>query len=163
MAYTNTKQPVIASLLDRLLDDDPRKQHENPKSRHQMLNELHASVRRDLENLLNTRVSHLQWPPEWKELTNSSIAYGIPDFMNMPLTDRQAQREFCAKLSALILRFEPRFKTVEVNLLTDAKQQDRTLRLRIEGMLYAEPVLEPIMLDSVLEPETQNFSLISAD
>jgi len=50
-----SEQPLVPSLLDRLLDDDPTQTREPMKARHQVLREMKLSLRRDVENLLNTR------------------------------------------------------------------------------------------------------------
>ena len=55
MAKISEQQPLVPSVLDRLMDCEPDNPREAPKSRHQILRELKQSVRRDLENLLNTR------------------------------------------------------------------------------------------------------------
>ena len=48
-------QPLVPSVFDRLLDDEPDNSRETAASRRQVLRELKQSVGRDLENLLNTR------------------------------------------------------------------------------------------------------------
>ena len=55
MSRVKNDQPLMPSLLDRLLDDEPNNNQDAPQARHQVLRELKQSVRRDLENLLNTR------------------------------------------------------------------------------------------------------------
>ena len=55
MTRAQPNQPLVPSVLDRLLDDNPGAKSEPPQSRHQVLRDLKQSVRRDLENLLNTR------------------------------------------------------------------------------------------------------------
>jgi type VI secretion system protein ImpF len=160
MARVSNKQAVVSSILDRLIDEEPDKLREALKSRHQQLTDLCLSVRRDLENLLNTRQPAIIWPKAWQELNTSLAAYGIPDFMGNSLETSEAQNKFCADLQRIIQRFEPRFKSVQVALLQNAATPDRTLRLRIEGLLYAEPVPEPIVFDSILEPETNSFSIV---
>ena len=62
MAKIRDDQPLVPSVLDRLLDDEPQNTHETPKSRNQVLRDLKQSVRRDLENLLNTRWRCIAWP-----------------------------------------------------------------------------------------------------
>ena len=47
--------PVTLSVLDRLIDNDPKNNSEVPLTRPQSLRELRAGLKRDLEWLLNTR------------------------------------------------------------------------------------------------------------
>ncbi len=156
MAHLGKKQIVLSSLLDRLIDQDPDNQQELSKSQRQQLAELYQSIRRDLENLLNSRSSGIQWPNAWNELNTSLFSYGLEDFMG------NVRSQFCENLSVAIQRFEPRFKAIEVKLLASTDDQDRTLRIRIEGLLYVGAAPEPIIFDSVLEPETHHFLIKEA-
>src|SRR4029077_20362835 len=47
--------PVTLSVLDRLLDDEPKSKVEDPMTHSKSLAQLKIAIRRDLENLLNTR------------------------------------------------------------------------------------------------------------
>ena len=51
-ACTSCTRPLVPSVLDRLLDDDPGVNREPPASRHQVLDALKKAVCRDLQNLL---------------------------------------------------------------------------------------------------------------
>ena len=135
------------SLLDRLVN-----------SRAEM--SLYAAIRRDLENLLNTRCMNLAWPKEWQELPSSLLAYGMPDFMGHALETAETQKKFCKKMQQIIWNFETRFQVVEVSLLQDSVAHDHVLRMRIEGLVDVESALESIVLDSELEPETRNFRFL---
>jgi type VI secretion system protein ImpF len=159
MADPRDNQPVVASVLDRLLDDDPGVSREAPRSRHQLLRDLKQAARRDLENLLNTRHSWLDWPPALKELEASLVNYGLSDFSAAGLGTTEQREDFCRTLEAVLLRCEPRFKTATVRLLTNAEPLDRTLRFRIDALLRVDPAPEPIVFDSVLEPASATFSV----
>ena len=157
MARVREDQPLLPSVLDRLLDDEPDKKLEAPKSRNQVVRELKQSVRRDLENLLNTRWRCIPWPSHLDELDVSLITYGVPDFagghMGAP-SDRERLRRI---VEQVIRKFEPRFKKVNVTLLENADAADRALRFRIDALLYAEPAPEPVVFDSQFEPTTNDF------
>lgn len=161
MSKVREDQLLVPSVLDRLLDDNPDQQQELPKARHQVLRELKQSVRRDLENLLNTRWRCVSWPPNLDELELSLVNYGIPDFTGVNM-GAPAERERLRRLVEQIVRkFEPRFKTVKVQMLANRDEADRTLRFRIDAMLHAEPAPEPVIFDSQLEPLTNDFSVVS--
>lgn len=159
MTRVRPDQPLIASVLDRLLDDDPTATRELPKSRHQVLRDLKQSVRRDLENLLNTRWRPMPWPPELAELETSLVNYGIPDITGEGLGSARGREEFRRAVEMVIRRCEPRFKTVRVEMLQNAEPLDRTLRFRIDALLYAEPAPEPVVFDSAFEPATGNVEV----
>jgi type VI secretion system protein ImpF len=159
MARKEDDRPLIPSVLDRLLDDEPERTRELPKSRHQVMRDLKLSVRRDLENLLNTRWRCTSWPPNLDDLDMSLVNYGLPDFTGHNMSS-PANREGLRKIvEQVIRRFEPRFKTVRVELLKNSDETDRSLRLRIDALLYAEPAPEPVVFDSQVESGSSNFEV----
>jgi type VI secretion system protein ImpF len=163
MAKIKAEQPLVPSVLDRLLDDDPGVSREPAKNRHQVLRELKHSVRRDLENLLNTRMRCLAWPPHLKELKQSLVQYGLPDFSAAGLGDAQNRDQICQILETVIRQGEPRFQTVAVQILGNPEPLDRTLRFRIDALLIADPAPEPIVFDSILKPATGDFEVKGVD
>ncbi len=154
MARVRSDQPLVPSLLDRLLDYEPEVKREPVKMRHQVLRELKHSVRRDLENLLNTRWRSIAWPPKLHEIEPSLANYGIPDLTACNLGSVRDREQLCRIIESAIRNHEPRFKSVAVRLLDNAEPLDRTLRFRIDAMLHAEPAPEPVVFDSALEPAT---------
>ena len=162
MAKIEQSQPLVISVLDRLVDLDPDTSVEAPRSRVQVLRELKQSVRRDLENLLNTRRRCVGWPPQMNELDLSLVNYGIPDFTGLHLGTSRLRDDFRRSIEEAIRRFEPRFKTVRVEFLTNAEPEDQTLRFRIDALLYADPAPEPVIFDSSLEPNTGTFEVRGA-
>ena len=151
-------------MLDRLLDDDPNQQAELERSRAQLLRELKQSVRRDLENLLNTRVClypiATPIPEHWKNLENSLVNYGIPDFGGLLMGSRSERENLRTRIESAIRHFETRFKQVQVVLVDDrGDNRDRTVRFRIDGLLHAEPTPEPVVFDSQLQPASGDFTV----
>jgi type VI secretion system protein ImpF len=163
MAKIKAEQALVPSVLDRLLDDDPGVNREPAKNRNQILRELKQSVRRDLENLLNTRTRCGTWPSHLKELKRSLVNYGIPDFTEAGLGDVQDRDAICLVLQTAIRQGEPRFKSVKVQILGNAEPLDRTLRFRIDALLIADPAPEPIVFDSTLKPATGDFEVNGVD
>ena len=154
MAKIQPDQPLLPSVLDRLLDDDPAAIRDPPRSRHQILRELKQSVRRDLENLLNTRQRCLPVPAHLAELKQSLVNYGTPDFTAGSMGALKDRQDFARVLQAIITQYEPRFKSVKVALVDAAEPLDRTLRFRIDALLKADPAPEPVVFDSTFEPTT---------
>jgi type VI secretion system protein ImpF len=159
MPRVEQTQPLVPSVLDRLLDDEPDVSREPPRGRSQVLRELRRSLRRDLEDLLNTRQSYLSWPPELAELNLSLLNYGLPDFSGSGMGAASARDEFCHTLEGLLRQYEPRFQSVQVQLLTNSEPLDRTLRFRIDALLRVDPAPEPIVFDSLLEPASGTFAV----
>jgi type VI secretion system protein ImpF len=163
MAKIKAEQPLVPSVLDRLLDDDPGVSREPAKNRHQVLRELKQAVRRDLENLLNTRMRCLTAPAHLSELKQSLVQYGLPDFAAAGLGVAQDRDAICQLLQTAIRQGEPRFKTVAVQILGNSEPLDRTLRFRIDALLSADPAPEPIVFDSILKPATGDFEVKGVD
>src|SRR5262245_29545673 len=100
MPEIRADQLLLPSVLDRLLDDNPAAGRDPPRGRDQVLKEMKESVRRDLENLLNTRRRLLTWPPAMKELNRSLANYGVPDFTVASLGGPEERAEFCREVQA---------------------------------------------------------------
>ncbi len=83
MAERETKReplgPVTLSVLDRLLDDEPKSKVEGPLTHSKSLAALKVAIRRDLENLLNTRCTPEPLPESSVETLRSVFNYGVPD------------------------------------------------------------------------------------
>jgi type VI secretion system protein ImpF len=157
MAKVRRSDPLLPSLLDRLLDDDPGSQQEAPQHRAQVLRELKHSVRRDLENLLNTRWRCVGWPADMAELDLSLVNYGIPDFTGAALATVGNREELVRTIQEAIRRFEPRLRRVKVELLDKDDPEQRTMRFRIDAILMADPDPEQVVFDSLLEPSSGTF------
>jgi type VI secretion system protein ImpF len=161
MARIAQDQELIPSVLDRLIDYEPERKSEPVKSRSQVLREMKLSVRRDLENLLNTRWRCVAWPPDLKQLDLSLVNYGIPDFTGANMgaaSDREGLRRV---VEEVIRRFEPRFKSVRVEIAKNSDEADRTLRFRIHALLHAEPAPEPVTFSSELDPTSANIAVMT--
>src|SRR5690349_1024060 len=110
MAPTRPEPPLVSSILDRLLHDEPDVLREVLPSRGQQLQALKRAVRRDLQNLLNTRIRCLDVPPGLEEIKKSLFTYGIPDFTGAPLGSAPEREDLGRVLQAIVRRWEPRFK-----------------------------------------------------
>lgn len=159
MARVDKKKKLRPSILDRLIDHDPDQTVDFDPEQHQKLKQLRASVRRDLENLLNTRFRMVEPGDEYPQLQNSLLNYGLPDLATVNITDKEKRKAFTEHLERILLHFEPRFKSVTVNYLDNADNLDRTLRFRIDAVLYADPSPEMVVFDSVLEPVTRTVNV----
>jgi type VI secretion system protein ImpF len=154
-------EPVpLLSVLDRLLDDDPGATYaEVPAPPHQVLRDLKQAVRRDLEDLLNTRLLPRSLPPHLQEVGRSLVTYGLPDFTGVPLGSARDREEFCSRIRGVLLQFEPRLKNVQVTPVSTSEPLDRTFRFRIEALLKVEPAPEPVAFDSRIEPSTGDIEV----
>lgn len=159
MARIDKKKKLRPSVLDRLFDDEPHNQTEIDMGDHQYLRQLKKSIRRDLENLLNTRFYITEPSDEYTEIESSLLNYGLPDLATVNIIDIDKRNEFTRRLEQALREFEPRFKSVKVSYLDNVDNTDRTLRFRIDGTIYADPSPEVVIFDSVLESVTRTVSV----
>jgi type VI secretion system protein ImpF len=141
---------ITPSVLDRLLDYEPETSHEPLASRSKSLRQVKQSVKRDLEQLLNTRQSGDWLPPELEELNRSLAAYGLPDFSAVSIKSPAEQSRLRRALETAIALFEPRLQDINVTLLPLGDLQ-RSLHFRIDASLRVEPAPEPVTFDALLQ------------
>lgn len=150
MARIDNEIRITPSVLDRLIDYEPELAREPLASRAKSLRQLKESIKRDLEQLLNTRQSGDWLPAELKELNNSLAAYGLPDFSSVSIKSPAEQNRLRRALEAAIAIFEPRLEDVNVTLLPIGELQ-RSLHFRIDARLRIEPAPEPVTFDAMLQ------------
>ena len=159
MAHINKDKKLRPSVLDRLFDNEPHIQSEVTSGKEQNIKDLRASVRRDLEKLLNTRYRVVAPPEEFAQLEHSILNYGLPDLATVNTLDISKKTEFTKSLENLLKEFEPRFKSVTVKFSENQNKADRTLRFSIEATIYASPYPEVVIFDSILEPVTRTVNV----
>ncbi len=152
-----SSQPLQASVLDRLIDDNPGNIDLSPKRRAIGLRTLRQNVRRDLENLLNAKMRWNIWPANFNELNQSLVNYGLPDFACIAMDSVEGRLNFCREIERSIRQFEPRFLEVSVSLKHTEIPEDRVLQLRIDALLHADPQPAYITFDSDFEPINQGI------
>lgn len=159
MARVDTNKQLRPSILDRLLDDEPHLQVEAGRRGQGNLKELRSSVKRDLENLLNTRFRMMAPSEDFEQLQHSLLNYGLPDLATVNIISVEKAREFTRLLETILRNYEPRFKTVKVQTVEAKDKTDRTLRFRIDATLYADPAPEVVVFDSVLDPVSRTVNV----
>jgi len=148
---------ILPSVLDRLLDDDPGVSREPPSARYSNVRKLKNSVARDLEAMLNTRQETLtELSSDFTETSRSLLTYGLPDFTAFNLMSQTDRTRIRRALEQTIASFEPRLKRVRVNLEAP-RQNDRSIRFRVEALLPLDPAPEVVTFDTVLQLHTQQY------
>jgi type VI secretion system protein ImpF len=150
-------------LLDRLIDEAPEKAQDSPMTASDAMAILRRSVRRDLEALLNSRRLWLSSDASFKELSVSPLQYGIPDCAGGRFHGMGQQELLRREIEDTIRRFEPRFRSVRVNLTSPDDRKDTTLRLRIDAVLLADPAPEPISFDTMVDTTTADVLVRTRD
>jgi type VI secretion system protein ImpF len=150
MARSQAAGPVTLSVLDRLIDDEPKNQAEVPLTRAQSLRLLKAAVRRDLEWLLNTRRTIDPVPDSVRETARSVYHYGFADISSKSVLSSRDQSGLIREMESTIAVFETRLKRVRVRL-EPVQSGVRALRFVIEGLLCMDPSPEPVVFDTLFE------------
>ncbi|HSW03540.1 type VI secretion system baseplate subunit TssE [Aquabacterium sp.] len=146
-------------LLDRLLDADPDAQEAPTPTAAEALERLHLAVRRDLESLLNARRRRRPLPELLSELTSSVVNYGIPDPASGAYAVPELRMALAREVEATIRRFEPRLSKVTVSVIGQEDDLGGTLRLKVDAVLRADPVPEPVSFETLLEPVTRDVTV----
>jgi type VI secretion system protein ImpF len=154
--------PLRLPLLDRLLDDDPKIKSEAPMTRSASLARLKTAVRRDLENLLNTRRTPDFIPEGSVEILRSVYYYGLPDITSMPANFLYEQTKLLQSIETAVKTFEARLDGVKVSLIPVAGQS-RVLRFVIDGMLRIDPLPEHVVYDASIELTSLEVSISGDD
>ena len=148
-------------LLDRLTDTEPDSSVDRAVSTDMAITALRASIRNDLEALLNSRRRWRSWDPQLAELARSPVGFGLPDFAGGAFNDPRRREEMRQQIENCIRLFEPRFASLNVVLVGGADKLSATLRLRIEALLHADPAPEPISFDTVIDAATTVVTVFS--
>lgn len=157
MATQKSERTVRQSILDRLIDRNPRNSQDPPLTWVGSVEELKASVLRDLEWLLNTRRVAGSDEEVPDDLRHSLYHYGLPDITSMSADAPETFDRLLRHIEETIQIFEPRLTGVRVSLGRREKTSKHRLRFVIEAMLDMEPNPEKVVFDSVLEVVTGSF------
>lgn len=153
---------VTLSVMDRLIDTDPRTSVEAPLTRAEAVRRLKASVRRDLEWLLNSRRVAVAPDTALHELNHSAYVFGLPDLSTVGLANPSEQNRLLASIEKALRIFEPRLTDVKVSLVKDDdKQYIQRLDFKIEGLLLMDPAPEQISFDTTLDGVSQSYRIRS--
>ena len=161
MSQIHNNDQLVPSVFDRLIDHHPDRLTEEPKSQSQQLREMKKSLRRDLENLLNTRWSCASWPPNYEELDLSLVNYGIPDFTGVNMGGPDNQERLLQIVRRAIENFEPRLTKFTIEISDSGNRIDRRLSFRVDGLLQAEPFPEQVVFDTALDAHSSDFRVRS--
>jgi type VI secretion system protein ImpF len=155
MATAELERTVRPSVLDRLIDLDPRTPADPPLSFSESVRRYKAAVLRDLEWLLNTRQIPEEVPARCPEVQNSVYMYGLPDTTSMSGDDPAVRRKLQQKVEECIRKFEPRLSAPEVALAVAASGANpRLVHFMVQAILRMDPDPERIVFDTMLDGAT---------
>jgi type VI secretion system protein ImpF len=153
------EQTVTQSVLERLIDRDPAVRSEPPPTRAQSVRLVKASLRRDLEWLLNTRRTPEAVGSEYRELEQSLFNFGLPDMTSLNWESGRDRARLARHLEQTLAIFEPRLRRLKVVPLEAAAGTQHVLRFQIEGLLDMDPSPELISFDTTLQLSSGQYDV----
>jgi len=142
------KMGLMPSVLDRIIDPDSLGTKSNPGF---SLTDMVASVRRDVEELLNTRQNLDKAIDDYPLLANSVYRFGLPEVVSMRATSPEDRQKVARLLEKSIALHEPRLSNIRAVLVTDSSgAQSGTLNFRVEARLRLDPAPE-VVFETLLE------------
>jgi type VI secretion system protein ImpF len=143
MARLGSRQQLMPTILDRLID--PEMVGAGAQWGYTMSQMIDA-VRRDVEELLNTRQTHQGLPDEFVETHRSIVSYGLPDFTSMNVQKSKGIEEMGEMIESVIGLFEPRLRNIRAIAVESAQgkenQEEPRIRFNIEATLFVDPFPE---------------------
>ena len=139
---------VRTPLFDRLTDRDPLLRRELKPMRTLDRRGLRESVRRELEQLFNTRCPVPQHHLIGRERT--VIDYGIPDLSIFSARSFDDRGRIAEILRKAIEAYEPRLANPRI-VVEQVPGEELALMARIEAMMVTETVPEPVSFLTVLQ------------
>jgi type VI secretion system protein ImpF len=153
MSRIDPHQELLPSVLDRLIDPEAG----GTKARKgYTVEQMFRAVQRDLEDLLNTRTSHVGLPAAFAEVHHSLIAYGLPDLTSLNAVTPSEREAIGRVIEGVIARFEPRLREVRATLIDPGNNRERTVRFHIDAKLSLDPAPE-VAFDTILELTTGHY------
>ena len=155
MSRDESQQGLMPSLLDRLTDPGSGG---TAWRRGYGVEQMTESVRRDLEDLLNTRQSTAGWSRDYGEIYSSVLGFGLPDLTTLAAHTLEQREEIGRLIEQAISCFEPRLNGVRAVMLENRDANDRSVKFRIDARLCVDPAPE-VAFDTVLELTTGHYSV----
>lgn len=152
------QQNAQASILDRLIDDEPTVSREPVQYRFNNIRQIKSSIFRDLENLLNARRQIFVPPDAFKEVNNSLFVYGLWDFTSRNPKSGYVKQQLQLDIEKTVSLFEPRLKNVSIHV-EDVELLSRGVRFRITAMIVVEPLKEPVTFDTFFDINRGEYSI----
>jgi type VI secretion system protein ImpF len=159
MARWEPEQTVTLSVIDRLIDQAPGNNAEAAPTRAQSIRQLKASLRRDLEWLLNTRRTPFPAGSEFSELDHSLYNFGLPDITSLSWDSSRDRLRLTRMIEQALSAFEPRISRLKVIPIESISGARHVLRFQIEGLLEMDPAPEHISFDTVLQLSSGEYQV----
>ena len=147
MLIKKTATHARASLLDRLIDQEPESQEESRPLRALPIREWKQAFLRDLEWLLNTYCPIVQ--EELAKRQRTVIDYGMMDFSTFFTHSTEDHQKLVELFKNTLSTYEPRLKDVSIKISSKNNSLSHNelqvgLDARLDATLLMDGVEEPI-------------------
>jgi type VI secretion system protein ImpF len=159
MATRDPDLTLQASLLDRLTDPESDGTGSRPGC---TLEQMIDSVRRDLEDLLNTHRTLIAIPGGYTETENSILTFGLPDFSSFHSSKQDVSGKVAERIEQAIARHEPRLRNVRATLIEEPDEKQMKLKFQIHAILRVDPAPE-VAFVTILKLSTGETSIQRVD
>lgn len=153
------------SLLDRLIDDEPGNLRESADKRVLSLQQLKASVLRDLTWLLNTTSLLDAEATARMQAGTSVLNYGLPALAGNSASNIDPTA-LARIIHQAIVTYEPRILAHTLRVRAQAapgEMNANALSFEIEGDLWAQPAALPLLLQTDLDLESGHVRVTPAE
>src|SRR5438105_1067551 len=123
MSRIDPQQGLMPSIIDRLIDPESGG---TAWRRGYGIEQMMEAVRRDLEDLLNTRQTHIGMSEEFVETRKSIIGYGLPDLLSLDASTPQQREDIGRVIEGVVALFEPRLREIRATMI-DAGEKTRAV------------------------------------
>jgi type VI secretion system protein ImpF len=158
MSGIRGRERLQPSLLDRLLDDAPKKLKDGPDSDAFTPAQFRQAVLRDLAALLNTsNLATIEDLTDTPLVAKSTLNYGIPGFAGLLRTSGRVN-SLERELAEAIRTHEPRIRADTLRVRSAGSSEDSAtpaLVFTIEGELWGQIAPQKLFLQTTIEVETR--------
>ena len=149
------------SLLKRLIGGDAAKVRPMEDLR-LSLRELRQEVMDDLEELLNTRATDTTAFEEYEAVSDSVLAYGLPDISTYSPSSENELAQLMQLIALTIRRFEPRLdpesikveRVIRTNQVGNDEDELNHRSFRIDAVLHVEPIREAVSFSTRVDMDS---------
>ncbi len=157
MTNPSAKSSLLPSIFDRLIE--PREDEAaDLGSRGQSVRELEEAVRRDVQDLLNTRRTAIDGFPDDAELSRSLLTFGLPELSSFNPTVPDQRKSLQDIIERTIRQFDPRLMQVRVTSIS--ADSGRGLRMSVEALLKVSPAPLPITFDTLVKSGSGEWQVV---
>lgn len=128
---------------------------DNQAKKNELIKKL-CIIKKNLEYMLNTRKTVLQWPGHYHHINQSLLCFGLSDYKQNNINSNTAKNQLCREIQKLITLHEPNLKNIKVQII-DQTTDDFYLHIHIEATYFYQSLHQSVTLESIIDPLSQNF------